>query len=1052
MSTAEAPLGADESFFLVGIGASAGGVEALERLFSAVPDHLPVALVVITHLGAHRETLLAEIISRRTKMQVANATHGGRVQAGHIYVLPSEHVLTVRGAEFQLQRLEEGHRERNPIDVFFASIAKQWREHSVGIVLSGAGTDGTLGVKAIKEEGGLTIAQGHGISGPAYDSMPSSAVSSGLVDMVLPVEEIGSKLQQYVHSLHALDTIADHDDQRRSAERRDAALREIHATLRKRVGHDFRSYKEKTFLRRVHRRMQVRQVAALPQYLELLRQEADEARLLFRDLLIGVTSFFRDGEAFAAMESAVIPRLFENAGAGDTIRVWVPGCATGEEAYSLALLLREHMMKLDVVPKVQVFATDIDESALAVARTGRYPAPMLENVSAERLKRFFRADAQSYVLAKEVRDLCIFSAHSVVRDPPFSRMDLVSCRNLLIYFNAELQDNVLPVFHYALKPSGYLFLGPAESISQHADLFAAVDKKQRIFQRRATLLTTGVRIPAWVPAGSKSELDSHTQGNTPHREQRLRRHIEASVLEQFTPAHIVVDGDGNIVYYSARTGKYLEPQMGSPSRQIQAMARRGLRLELRTALREAVAKRHTILRERIEVDLDDRVQLVQLTIQPFIQGDQEPLYLIVFTDLGRPLTREEAAQQQPPHQAEGDVASLEHELRETRDRLQSTIEEYETALEELKSGNEELVSVNEELQSTNEEMETSKEELQSVNEELNTVNNELAGKVDELHRSNSDLRNLFESTQIATVFLDRHLIIRSFTPAVTAIFNLIVGDRGRPITDIAHQLEDVDLAGDVRRVLDEHTAIERPVRLRGGKVFHLMRILPYRTADEQIDGVLVTFVNVTEMVAAEEQQRTLVSELNHRVRNMLQVVIGLANQTLRRCVDLKHFETTFMGRMQSLARAYELVSRGGWHEVSVSELLSTQLAPFAAEGNRYSIEGENVLLTASAALALGLVLYELATNATKHGALSVPDGRVDVAWRVEPKGDGASALVFSWRERNGPSVSEPERRGFGSELLQRQLRYELNGIATMDFHQDGLRVKLEIPVRGTVVA
>ena len=326
--------------------------------------------------------------------------------------------------------------------------------------------------------------------------------------------------------------------------------------------------------------------------------------------------------------------------------MWVPGCATGEEAYSIALLMREHMSKLDVVPKVQVFATDIDEPALSVARAGRYPAPMLDNVSPERLQRFFRADAQSYVLAKEVRDLCIFSAHSVVRDPPFSRMDMVSCRNLLIYFNSELQDNVLPVFHYALKPNGYLFLGPAESISRHIDLFAAVDKKHRIFQRRATLVTTAVRVPTWVPGGGSAEIDPHTRAR-PHSEQRLRRHIEASVLEQFTPAHVVVDGDGNIVYYSARTGKYLEPQMGSPSRQIQAMARRELRLELRTALREAVAKRHTIVRERVEVELDERVQLVRLTVQPFIQGDQEPLYLIVFTDLGRPLTREEAAQQQP---------------------------------------------------------------------------------------------------------------------------------------------------------------------------------------------------------------------------------------------------------------------------------------------------------------------------------------------------------------------------------------------------------------------
>jgi two-component system CheB/CheR fusion protein len=1047
VSTAESPQAAEGQFFVVGIGASAGGVEALERLFGTMPADIEAALVVITHLGPHRETLLAEIIGRATKMPVVNATHGARLQPGHVYVLPPAHVLTLNGSELHLQRLESGHRERNPIDVFFSSLAKQRRESSVGIVLSGAGSDGTLGIKAIKEEGGLTIAQGQDGSGPAYDSMPLSAVASGLVDLVLPAEQIGAKLQQYVRSLRALDTIAGDDKDRRSTQPDAGALQDIYAVMRKRVGHDFRSYKERTFIRRVQRRMQVGQVASMPAYIDLLRQDSDEARLLFRDLLIGVTSFFRDAESFAALETQVIPQLFENADAGDTIRVWVPGCATGEEAYSLALLLREHMQKIDVVPKVQVFATDIDEPALAVARAGRYPAPMLENISPERLKRFFRQDSQSYVLTKEVRDMCIFSAHSVIRDPPFSRMDLVSCRNLLIYFNSDLQDSVLPVFHYALKPSGYLFLGPAESISRHTDLFAAVDKKHRIFRRRATLAAAGIRVSTRVPGANAADIDLQVRDGS-HKEQRLRRHIEANVLDQFTPAHIVVEGDGSIIYYSARTGKYLEPQMGSPTRQIQSMARRGLRLELRTALREAVEKRQTIVRERVEVDVDDRVQLIRLAVHPFAQGDQEPLYLIVFTDLGRPLTREEAAQQHA--HVDSDVPGLEHELRETRDRLQATIEEYETAIEELKSGNEELVSVNEELQSTNEELETSKEELQSVNEELHTVNSELAGKVDELDRSNADLRNLFESTQIATVFLDRHLIIRSYTPAVTGIFNLIPSDRGRPITDIAHQVEDVDIARDIRRVLDEHTPLEQPVRLRGGKVFHLMRILPYRTTDGQIDGVLITFVNVTEVVAAEEQQRTLVSELNHRVRNMLQVVIGLANQTLHRSADLKQFETVFMGRVQSLARAYELVSRGGWHQVSVAELLDTQLAPFAPEGGRYRAEGEPVLLTANAALAFSLILYELATNATKYGALSVPDGRVELAWRLEARDGGTPALVFSWREHGGPRVSEPTRRGFGSELLQRQLRYELNGKATMEFLEEGLQVTVEIPASGAV--
>ncbi len=1048
MSTAEAPQAAEGEFFVVGIGASAGGVEALELLFGGMPEDVEAALFVITHLGPHRETLLAEIIGRATKMPVTNATHGAHIRPGHVYVLPSEHVLTLKGAQLQLQRLESGQRERNPIDVFFTSIAKEWHESSVGIVLSGSGSDGTLGIKAIKEEGGLTIAQGQDGSGPAYDSMPLSAVATGLVDLVLPAEHIGTKLQRYIHSLRTLRAMPGDANDRHSAQSQAGALQDIYAVMRKRVGHDFHSYKERTFVRRVQRRMQVRQVDSIPAYVDLLRQDGDEARLLFRDLLIGVTSFFRDAEAFAALQTQVIPQLFEHAGAADTIRVWVPGCATGEEAYSLALLLREHMLEIDVVPKVQVFATDIDEPALAVARAGRYPAPMLENVSPERLKRFFRQDSQSYVLTKEVRDMCIFSAHSVIRDPPFSRMDLVSCRNLLIYFNSDLQDDVLPIFHYALKPKGFLFLGPAENISRHTDLFTALDKKHRLFQRRATLAAVGIRLPTWVPGVRTTEIDPRVHDGS-HKEQRLRRHIEANVLEQFTPAHIVVEGDGSIIYYSSRTGKYLEPQMGSPSRQIQAMARRGLRLELRTALREAVEKRQTIVRERVEVDLDDRVQLIRLTVHPFAQGEQEPLYLIVFTDLGRALTREEAAQQQTG--ADSDVAGLEHELRETRDRLQATIEEYETALEELKSGNEELVSVNEELQSTNEELETSKEELQSVNEELHTVNSELATNLDELHRSNADLRNLFESTQIATVFLDRHLIIRSYTPAVTGIFNLIPSDRGRPITDIAHQLEDVDLAHDIRRVLDEHTPLEHPVRLRGGKVFHLMRILPYRTTDDLMDGVLITFVNVTEVVAAEEQQRMLVSELNHRVRNMLQVVIGLANQTLHRSTDMKQFEKSFMGRVQSLARAYELVSRGGWHRVSVAELLDAQLAPFAPEGGRYRAEGEPVLLTASAALAFGLVLYELATNATKYGALSVPSGHIELAWRLKAQDGATPALVFSWRERGGPPVTEPTRRGFGSELLQRQLRYELNGQATMEFLEEGLQVTVEIPASGAVV-
>jgi two-component system, chemotaxis family, CheB/CheR fusion protein len=1052
VSADPSPLETGQGLFVVGIGASAGGVQALEHLFSAMPNDLTAAFVVVTHLGPHRETLLSEILGRHTSMRVMNAVDGEKLQAGHVYVLPSDSILTLSAGALRLKALNPEQHERNPIDIFFASLAKEARESSVGIVLSGGGSDGTLGVKAIKEEGGLTIAQGADLVGPMHASMPASAIASGLVDLVLPVDQIGGKLDQYTRSFGSLTALVHESAEREREEVSAQAFKDIYETLRRRVGHDFQDYKGKTFMRRVQRRMQVLQVSSLTEYALKLRQESDEASLLFRDLLIGVTSFFRDREAFEVLAAKVIPKLFQNTGAADIIRVWVPGCATGEEAYSIAILLREHMLTLDVVPKVQVFATDIDDSALTVARAGRYPAGMLDDVPRDKLERFFRAEPASYVLAKEVRDLCIFSAHSVIRDPPFSRMDLISCRNLLIYFNVELQDNVLPVFHYALKPGGYLFLGPSESVSRHSELFSSLDKKQRIFQRRASM-NNNVRLPSWIARNRGTDRVGGGGESGMRKDQVLRELVESSVLEQFAPAHIVTEADGDIVYYSARTGKYLEPQMGSPSRQILAMARKGLRLELRTALREAVERRRTVVRDRVEVELDDRVQLIRLTVQPLFEGEHEPLYLIVFNDIGPPLSHEEAAQHHPAGAAgaSGDVASLELELRETRERLQSTVEEYETALEELKSGNEELVSVNEELQSTNEELETSKEELQSVNEEMHTVNNELSLKVDELHRSNSDLRNLFESTQIATVFLDRHLVIRSYTPAVTAVFNLIPTDRGRPLLDISHQLEDVDLESDVRRVLDERKPVERPVRARAGKVYHLMRILPYRTTEDEIDGVLVTFVDVTAVVVAEEQQRLLVAELNHRVRNMLQVVIGLGNQTLHRSANMQEFEKSFMGRMQALARAYELLSRDGWHNVDMTELLRTQLSPFAAEEGRYSVEGENVLLTANAALSMGLVVYELATNATKYGALSAPSGHVHVSWELKRNGSASPDLVLRWNESGGPPVEAPQRQGFGSELMQRQLKYELNGQAAMEFAESGLRVTLVIPVAGAVL-
>jgi two-component system CheB/CheR fusion protein len=792
--------------------------------------------------------------------------------------------------------------------------------------------------------------------------------------------------------------------------------------------------------------MQVLQLEDVDSYVNRLNEDADEVMNLFRDLLIGVTNFFRDSEAFDALERSVIPALFEGKGANDQVRVWVPGCATGEEVYSIAILLRERMEAVKTPPKVQVFATDIDEAALTIARAGRYPAPLMANISEERLKRHFVSDDVTYAVSKDVREICVFSPHSVLRDPPFSRIDLISCRHLLIYLGADFQARVIPVFHFALKPRGYLFLGTSENIGQHTDLFAPVDKKQRIFQRRDQAVAP-LQIPAFAPHGVRG-----AGASTGHRRDsltgaaNLRRAVETTVMERFAPAHVVVNRDGDIVHYSPRTGRYLEPAAGLPDRQLIAMARKGLRLDVRAALREAVESHRPVQRERLAVDLDDRKQFVDLLVEPFGERGDDSLYLVLFKDVPPPFIPSESEDQRRDAGSEERVDRLEQDLRDTRERLQATVEEYETAVEELKSSNEELQSVNEELQSTNEELETSKEELQSLNEELHTVNAELTSKVEEVDRANSDLRNVFESTQIATIFLDRDLVVRSFTPAVTAIFNLISSDRGRPLTDIVSSLDSGDLRRDVQMVLERGEGSERNVSRSDGQHHYLMRIHPYRAHNKQVEGAVLTFVDVTSIVESEAHQRTLVEELNHRVRNMLTVVSAIATQTLRGTRSREAFAEAFTGRLRAMGASFSLVSRENWKDVSLDEIVSTQLAPFEIEGkDRLQMRGPPIMLKPTAALSFGLVAHELATNAVKHGAFSNEEGRLSVSWRIER--DHAPSLVLEWKEEGGPSLKKPPaRKGFGTELIERELRSSLGASARLDYGPGGFMAMISIPL------
>jgi len=1021
-------------FPIVGIGASAGGIPALEGFFKGVPDDCGLSFVIVTHLRPDRESLLHEVLKRYTPLPVVIAEHDQKVLINHVYVMPQNALITMENGVLNIREEDPLHRERKPIDLFFASLGADQGEYSVGIVLSGGDGDGTLGAKAIKEAGGLTLAQTTDESGPKHPDMPQSAIASGMIDISVPVDEMGERLVTFARSFGIINpTARDPEDEDGVM---DKARLEICAILSSHTGHDFSGYKTKTFFRRVRRRMQVHQLTSIGAYVEHLGQEGDEVIALFRDLLINVTNFFRDADAFEMLAKTVVPKLFEGKGANDAVRVWVPGCATGEEVFSLAILMREHMAQSTVIPKVQIFATDIDEPALAVARQARYPGHMLDGVSEQRREKFFRLEGGSYVLNSEVRELCIFSPHSLIRDPPFSRMDMVSCRNLLIYFGGEIQKQVIPTFHYSLKPGGYLFLGSSESIGVHAELFLPIDKKLRIFQSRETP-SQMPRLPSLTGHDRSTSFQDFKGANTKDSAAALKQAADHRILERYAPAHVVVTAEGDIVHYSPGTGRFLEAAAGVPSRQLLTIARRGLRLDLRSALREVAETRRAVTRDNLVVERDeDQSQLVTITVEPLSErSGQEPLYLVIFQPIGSP---QPAAARPALEKPEASV-EFEAELRETKDKLQSTIEEYETALEELKSSNEELVSVNEEAQSSNEELEASKEETQSLNEELNTINTELHSKVEELDRANADLRNLFESTQIATIFLDRNLVIRSFTPAAAAFFNLRPADVGRPLTELASELDYPELKDHIATVFETGQSLDHHLAQDRAGNHYLVRLIAYRRSSNALDGVVVTMVDVTKLAEAEKHQQVLIAELNHRVKNMLAIATSIANRTMQSSPAPEDFNKAFTGRLNAMARAYGSLSQHNWKDAPLQELIRQELDPFGQDC--YTISGPDIQLKPQHAISLGMVLHELATNAAKYGALTSEKGRVIVEYSLSD-----NQLQLSWQEVGGPTVKEPERNGFGSELLTGEIGYRLRGKFETKFHPAGLAVSISLPL------
>jgi len=823
-------------FPIVGIGASAGGLGAFEAFFSGLPaDQAPgMAFVLIQHLAPDHESLLSELVRRFTRMPVYEAAEGMVVARDSVYVIPPNCDLAIIGGSLHLLEPSAPRGQRLPIDFFLRSLALDQGERAICIILSGTGGDGAQGLRAVKGGGGLVLAQAP--ESTEFDGMPRSALATGLVDFELPPEQLAERLLACVQTASFAARLR--SPRPRMAEE---FVRKVAFLLHARTGHDFSQYKPNTLQRRIERRMAVHRAGSVQDYLGILQATPEELDALFRDLLIGVTGFFRDPEIFRVLEEEVVPRLFEGRADGAPVRVWCAGCSTGEEAYSLAILLHEHMERLQRPFTVQVFATDIDAHAISLARGGVFSPSASAGLSEDRLSRYFtlEPDGSGYRAAKAIRDLLVFSVQDLIKDPPFSRIDLLSCRNLLIYMGAGLQKKVIPLFHYALNPGGFLFQGSSETVGDFGHLFAPIDRKSRIFRRREEA-RGGLPDPVIPPPAGVTARPAAPPLRAPHKPS-LREITEQALLDQVAPVCALVDAQGGILYLRGRSGQFLEPMAGvTGTGNILKMARDGLRRELATALHNAARNRHPRAFTGLRVGSGSGALRVDLAVSPVRRKSPDPeLYLVI-------LEQAKASRVQEPQAGSSlEADALRLELRAKEEVLRASNEELETANEDLKSSIEELQSLNEEVQSANEELETSKEELQSVNEELTTVNTELQAKVLESSRAVNDMNNLLAGTGIGTIFVDSDLRILRFTPAATSIINLIPTDVGRPVGHVVTNLVGYDtLPADTQAVLDTLVPLALEVRTREGRWFS-MRIQLYRTLENVIEGAVLTFVDIT---------------------------------------------------------------------------------------------------------------------------------------------------------------------------------------------------------------
>ena len=825
---------------VVAIGASAGGLSPLQEFFSTMPDDTGATFVVVVHLDPDRRSELPSILGARTRMPVSQVLDRQKLQANHVYVIPPDRRLEIVDHQITASPFDEPHGLRSPIDQFFRSVADRLGD-GFAIVFSGAGTDGAVGVRAVKESGGIILVQE-----PAeaeYPSMPRSAIMTGVADVVLPVRELAGRLTDLIR-LKQTTSLVD------SPQIDEDQLRRVLAHLRIRTGHDFSKYKRSTVLRRIARRMQVTRSDELWQYYDVLRENSDEAQALLADLLISVTTFFRDAESFESLHKLVLPHLFEGRDPEDPLRVWVCGCATGEEAYTVAMLLLEEAGRHDLRSPLQMFASDLEARALAAAREGRYPGVIEADVSEDRLRRFFSREGDNYRVRQELRDVILFANHDLLKDPPFSRVDLISCRNVLIYLDRDLQEQVISTFNYALNPGGFLMLGSSETADNPPGLFRSLDRTARIFQSTAAAGDKPRLLPRLLgPLRMREQVPPVGRAHNPTAAfNDAMAHRRA--LETLAPPSILVDETHRVVHLSDTAGRFLQPSGGPLTGDVVDLVRTELRFELRSALHRIFEQQAATLSLPIPVHFNGKAHRVLIQVKT-AETDAlgETRNAVVMFIEGEEI--ENSLTGAAAHATSETVRRLTQELELTQGRLRTVREESDAANEELRAANEELQSINEEYRSTSEELETSKEELQSINEELQTVNSELKLKLEAISRAHSDLQNLMAATDFGTLFLDTSLRIKRFTERATELFSVTPADEGRPITDFAHQLRYEDLIKDARAVLADLAPIRREVQSRNAKWYD-MRLRPYRTVEDKIDGVVITFVDVSDRRQVEE--------------------------------------------------------------------------------------------------------------------------------------------------------------------------------------------------------